>query len=386
MRVSVLVLATAVCLDCGLTSAVLAADMPVKARAYAPLMPPAYDWSGLYIGANVGGGWSNRSLDIAGMAWHDLFSTEFIGGMQLGYNLHAGHFLVGVEGDLDWAGFTHPNLPIPTPVGPALFSAKQDWISTVAARFGLTFDRWLAYGKVGGGWARDVAGLNLPNGTGWTASSTNSGWLAGGGLEYGFKPNWTVKLEYDYLALGNWTTSTVPAGTWNRDVQMIKAGINYKFESGVPPATTTFPMPKEKTPASDEDTENLAKASQNPVATLITVPFQNNANFRTGPFNRTQDVLNIQPVVPLKLGTDWNVIARTIAPLMSQPDPVFDHSTDGIGDITEELFLSPANSGIKDFFWGLGPIVTMPSASDVILGTGKVLLGPTAVVISELLT
>jgi hypothetical protein len=116
---------------------------------------------------------------------------------------------------------------------------------------------------------------------------------------------------------------------------MIKAGINYKFESGVPPATTTFRTPKEKTPPSDEDTENLAKASQNPVATLITVPFQNNANFRTGPFNRTQDVLNIQPVVPLKLGNDWNVIARTIAPLMSQPDPVFDHSTDGIGDITE---------------------------------------------------
>jgi hypothetical protein len=171
-----------------------------------------------------------------------------------GYNLHAGHFLVGVEGDLDWAGFTHPNLPIPTPVGPVLFSAKQDWIRTVAARFGLTFDRWLAYGKVGGGWARDVATLNLPNGTGWTASSTNSGWLAGGGLEYGFKPNWTVKLEYDYLALGNWTTSTVPAGTWSRDVQMIKAGINYKFER---PARVRQPPfnAKRKTPASDEDTE-----------------------------------------------------------------------------------------------------------------------------------
>jgi hypothetical protein len=142
-------------------------------------------------------------------------------------------------------------------------------------------------------------------------------------------------------------------GTWSRDVQMIKAGISYKFESGVPPATTTFPMRKEKTPPSDDDAENLAKASQKPVATLVTVPFQNNAYFRAGPFNRTQDVLNIEPVVPMKLGTGWNVIARTIAPLMSQPDPVFNNSTDGIGDITEELFRSPANSGIKDSFWGL---------------------------------
>jgi hypothetical protein len=58
-----------------------------------------------------------------------------------------------------------------------------------------------------------------------------AGWLAGGGLEYGFKPNWTVKLEYDYLKLGYWNAPTVPA-EWERDVQMIKMGINYKFEGG----------------------------------------------------------------------------------------------------------------------------------------------------------
>jgi len=114
---------------------------------------------------------------------------------------------------------------------------------------------------------------------------------------------------------------------------------------------------------------------------MISVPFQNNANFNVGPFSRTQDVLNIQPVIPLHLGNDWIVISRTIVPLTSQPDPVIDSSTYGIGDTSQSLLLSPVNSGIKDFAWAFGPIVTVPTASNLILGTGKLLLGPEAVVI-----
>ena len=110
---------------------------------------------------------------------------------------------------------------------------------------------------------------------------------------------------------------------------------------------------------------------------MISVPFQNNTNFNVGPFNRTQDILNIQPVVPMTLNADWNLISRTIAPLISQPSPLFDSSTNGIGDITQSLFLSPAHPG--KLIWGVGPVYTIPSASDTILGTGKVLLGPTAV-------
>jgi OmpA-like transmembrane domain len=93
-------------------------------------------------------------------------------------------------------------------------------------------DRWLTYGKVGGGWAQDSAAFTFPSGAPiWTDTNTRGGWLLGGGIEYGFKPNWTVKLEYDYLKLGDWTAPTVPA-EWRRDVQMIKMGMNYKFESG----------------------------------------------------------------------------------------------------------------------------------------------------------
>ena len=73
------------------------------------------------------------------------------------------------------------------------------------------------------------------------------------------------------------------------------------------------------------------------------MPFQSNTNFNAGPFNRTQEVFNIQPVVPMHFGDNWNVISRTIISLLSQPTRPLDSSTNGIGDITQSLFLSPAN-------------------------------------------
>jgi hypothetical protein len=215
------------------------------------------------------------------------------------------------------------------------------------------------------------ATVNLP-GSSWSGSNTNSGWLLGGGIEYGFKPHWTVKLEYDYLALSNWTSATVPAVQLNHDLQMVKAGINYKFESGV-----SATAEQSGAGGAAEPSEELAKKSQNPIADMVSVPFQSNTNFNSGPFNRTQEILNIQPVVPLHLNEDWNVISRTIIPLISQPDPLLDSNTNGVGDITQSLFLSPAHPGA--LIWGVGPVFTVPAANDPILGTGKFLFGPTAV-------
>jgi hypothetical protein len=210
------------------------------------------------------------------------------------------------------------------------------------------------------------ASLNVPS-SGWNGSSIDGGWLIGGGVEYGFQAHWTVKLDYDYLTQSNWTSTTVPAPPLNRDVQMIKADINYKFEAGVDPASEVSKYSRD--PA---EHENLQKQSQNPIADLVSVPFQSDTNFNTGPFNRTHDVLNIQPVVPLYIINDWNLISRTIAPLISQPSPLFDNSTNGIGDVTEELFFSPSHPG--PLIWGIGPVFTMPSANAPTLGTGKVLV------------
>ena len=351
----------------GLSVGAHAADMAVKAPPAPPAPPPPYNWSGFYVGANFGGAWTNGSLNIPNNNFYGGL-TEFIGGVQAGYNVQADHLLFGVEGDFDGATFSHPALPTPT-----LGSVSQNWIGTLAGRIGLVEDRWLIYGKVGGGWVHSNAILNFP-GVSWSGSNTGSGWLVGAGLEYGFKSHWTVRLEYDFLSLANWTSPTVPPVQLNRDVQMVKAGINYKFESGVPAAAAPTSPGYSREPSEDED---LAKKSQNPIADLVSVPFQSNTNFNAGPFNRTQEVLNIQPVVPLHINADWNLISRTIVPVMSQPSPIFDSSTYGLGDITEELFLSPLHSGA--LIWGVGPVFTVPSATDPILGTGRVLLGPTAV-------
>jgi opacity protein-like surface antigen len=226
--------------------------------------PPPYDWSGPYLGANFGGSWSNGTTNIAGAAW-DPGATAFIGGFELGYNWQGGNFLLGVEGDFDGSVFHRPAALLLTSLGVVQASASQNWISTLAARFGLTSDKWLAYGKVGAGWARDGATLNFPNGTSWTASNTNGGWLFGGGLEYAFKPNWTVKLEYDFLGLGGWTASTAPVVSWSRDVQMIKMGVNYMFESGTaaaPVAPTSAARPE-----TAGDTESLPRRHRTPLRT-----------------------------------------------------------------------------------------------------------------------
>jgi len=346
-----------------------AADMAVKTT---PVPEPLYNWSGLYVGANFGGAWTSGSLNIPNNNFYGGL-TEFIAGLQAGYNFQAGHLLLGVEGDFDWATFAHPALPTPT-----LGSVSQNWIGTVAGRVGLVADRWLVYGKLGGGWAHSTATLNFP-GVVFVGSNTSSGWLVGAGVEYGFKSHWTLKLEYDFLALGNWTSATVPAIPLNRDVQMVKAGINYKFASGLPDEAGRKSVDG-STPKPADTHEDLAKKSQNPIADLVSLPFQSNTNFNAGPFNRVQEVLNIQPVVPLHINPDWNLISRTIVPVVSQPDLILDRNTNGIGDITQEFFVSPAHPGA--LIWGIGPVFTVPSATDPILGQGKVLLGPTAVLLT----
>jgi opacity protein-like surface antigen len=350
-----------------LCSAVYAADIPVKAPPPAGAAQP-YNWWGFYLGGNFGAAWTSGNLNIPNNNFYGGL-TEFIGGIQAGYNVQIGDLLFGVEGDFDGASFNHPALP-----SPALGSVRQNWIATAAGRFGVVADRWLVYGKLGGGWVHGNATLNAP-GVSWSGSSTTDGWLIGGGLEYGFKSHWTIRLEYDYLALAAWNSATVPTVGLNRDLQMVKAGINYKFESGITDAAT----PK-SSDSSGEASEDLAKKSQNPIADLVSVPFQSNTNFNAAPFGRTQEVLNIQPVVPLHISADWNMVARTIVPVISQPNPIFDSSTNGIGDITEELFFSPLHSGA--LIWGAGPVFTVPSATDPILGTGRVLLGPTVVLLT----
>jgi len=126
--------------------------------------------------------------------------------------------------------------------------------------------------------------------------------------------------------------------------------------------------------------EELAKLAQNPVGNLVSVPFQDNTNFNVGPQDdRTQNVLNIQPVIPFSLNQNWNLITRTIVPLIWQPEFAPSQGTTfGLGDIQLSTFVSPSNPSPSGLIWGAGAVVQMPTDTNG-LGNKNWGLGPTAV-------
>ena len=139
---------------------------------------------------------------------------------------------------------------------------------------------------------------------------------------------------------------------------------------------------KPTAPSEEAQAEALQKAVQNPVASLISVPLQNNMNLGYGPFNRTQDVLNIQPVIPINVTKNWMVIARIIQPLVWQPYPNQNTGGEyGLGDMVPTFFLSPRKAG--KVIWGAGLAFTIPTATNTILGQGKLSMGPSVVVLAQ---
>ena len=132
----------------------------------------------------------------------------------------------------------------------------------------------------------------------------------------------------------------------------------------------------------DKEAE-LAKQLQNPVASLISVPFQNNFDFNLGPngdgFKYT---LNFQPVIPVSLGKDFNLIIRTILPIISQDDVIPGTSQSGLGDIVQSLFFSPKKP-VGGMIIGFGPVFLWPSGTDPFLGSEKWGAGPTGLVLKQ---
>jgi hypothetical protein len=127
---------------------------------------------------------------------------------------------------------------------------------------------------------------------------------------------------------------------------------------------------------------DLARATQNPVADLISLPIQNNINFDVGPEEKTQNILNIQPVWPVSVNDNWNLITRTILPVVSQPASVpGGDRTNGTGDTTFTAFLSP-KAPSHGLIWGAGPVALLPTASEDALGSDKWGIGPSAVLLA----
>lgn len=282
------------------TQFAVAADLPHKAPVAPPPAPPVYSWTGFYIGANVGYGWGNsRATEspgdeasailvglgpapIIGSASTSFDANGWAGGLQVGYNWQFNpSWVAGVEADFTWSDIKGSSSAFANVGGSpnsGIFNASQkvDWFGTVRARLGylLTNDLLvygtggLAYGKVNesadfgfvGGFSATV---NFVPGPSFTCSNppvpgnggptcfagsnsrTSTGWTAGGGAEYRFARNFSLKLEYLYVNLGSSETFNIPAATIatggtgvpsvlnvsfdHAAFNLVRAGLNYRF-------------------------------------------------------------------------------------------------------------------------------------------------------------
>jgi outer membrane immunogenic protein len=241
-----------------LSTATPASAADLAARPYTKAPPPpvvVYNWTGCYVGGNVGGGWQRTSQDrvavVTGTAIvppNDFGSGDgsaFIGGAQVGCDYQfGGNWLVGVQGMFDFGNIreNHANPSFP---GFADQTTVKD-VFTVTGRLGYLFaPQLLGYVKGGGAWARvDYVNFAPGGGLSETANGVDrTGWTVGGGLEWMFAPGWSVFGEFNYLDFGRKDISFVAApGTVGAasvlrtklEVEQFLVGVNYKFNFGAP--------------------------------------------------------------------------------------------------------------------------------------------------------
>jgi len=252
MRSRIIALLGAAALSVASAHMAAAADMPTKAPAYAPVA--MYNWTGFYIGGQIGGGWDSSqgtSIDAtgsfpAGYVDNKIDGNGFLGGGYAGFNYQINQFVIGIDGDYSWADLTGSGQDIsPINGGTTTRHTKVKWIAAVTGRVGYAVNNWMFFGKGGWAWAGfdgdsstfNTAGVNTANGTN---SDTRDGWTLGTGVEWGFMPHWSAKLEYDYVKFNtanfNTTSTNVATGvatslarSATSDLSEVKLGVAYRF-------------------------------------------------------------------------------------------------------------------------------------------------------------
>jgi outer membrane immunogenic protein len=212
--------------------------MPVKAPVYKAAPEPLFNWSGFYIGGNLGGAWERVDWDSVSLVGLPIRTrgSGFAGGGPAGFNWQAGQAVFGVEATID-AGRLKDTVATP-PLAINTFSNRVDLIGTVVGRFGWAWDRSLLY--VDGGWAYAqlrTSGNNSILPDSFSQTRTEDGWTVGGGWEYAFAPNWIFGLDYKHIDLGKSNRSGTTAvglpftivGIDPR-IDIVTARLSYKFD------------------------------------------------------------------------------------------------------------------------------------------------------------
>jgi outer membrane immunogenic protein len=236
------------CVACGamlIANSAFAADLAARPAYKAAPLVPVFSWTGFYIGAHVGSGWSTVETDITGAGFggggfgagtfplSSHTNNGFLVGGQVGANYQAGWAVFGAEVDGSWT-----NIKGHTPCLVALTCATQhDWLLTAAGRFGVAWDHTLVYVKGGAGWADPKYSATVPFGFSTQVQETRVGALFGAGIEQAIAGGWSAKIEYNYIAFGT-RNINFPVGPINvatdvtENMHLVKFGLNYRFGFG----------------------------------------------------------------------------------------------------------------------------------------------------------
>ena len=200
----------------------LPAQMPMKAPPAPVLVAPQYDWSGFYVGINGGGGWGRSHSDLTG----GIDTSGGLAGGTAGYNVQLGHLVLGLEADIDWSNIGGSSSARDCALG---CSVENKWLATGRGRVGYALGSFLPY-VTGGVAAGDVsASANGFSGM----DSTQVGWAAGAGVEYGITQNLSAKVEYLRTDLGHFNCGLncgpTPTDNVGFNANVVRGGLNLRF-------------------------------------------------------------------------------------------------------------------------------------------------------------
>lgn len=236
----------------GLAAPALAADLPTRKPAIVPILVAApFNWTGFYVGANVGYGWGVgdrvglRTSTLGFLGDYGTLNTHGVfGGAQIGYNHQFGMFVAGLEADFQASGLSDSSGPNSALGFTVTGSSKQRWFGTVRPRLGVAFDRFLVYatGGLAYGDTRYTVTATVPGAAAvMSRNDTRVGWTVGGGVEYAFTQNWSVKAEYLYtqyeqkrisapfVTTGGVVTAVTASTVPTLSNHSARVGVNYRF-------------------------------------------------------------------------------------------------------------------------------------------------------------